>query len=216
MLSCYAIRSQTERRQLGRGATVVSCINGFKNLLSPLLPSSPCLFLCFFFPSSIGGERRLPSGLCRSSWRAPFEAFHSGSSSQDCTLLSWLCSINNSPPASLLPPSSFCSSPLSIYSCVRGGSVCACVWGKEGVRERELEVEWMREEMGRMLICMCFFFLSIFPVPVFSLRLRLYSPSLGICPLLECMCLCLFALSISFSVCVCVYIYHMVPFLSAA
>lgn len=26
------------------------------------------------------------------------------------------------------------------------------------MRERELEVEWMREEMGRMLICMCFFF----------------------------------------------------------
>lgn len=131
---------------------------------SMALKTSPLLFClplpvsssAFFF-SSIGGERGLPSGLCRSSWRAPFEAFHSSSSPQDCTLLSWLCSINNSPPASLLPPSSFCSSPLSIYSCVRGGSVCACVWGKEGVRERELEVEWMREEMGRMLICMCFF-----------------------------------------------------------
>lgn len=87
------------------------------------------------------------------------------------------------------------------------------------MRERGSERERARGRVdargdGKDVNMRVFFFLSIFPVSVFSLRLRFYSPSLGICPLLECMCLCLFAQSISFSVCV--YIYHMVPFLSAA
>lgn len=118
-------------------------------LSSSLLPSSLSLLFCFFF-WSISCTQGLPSGLCRSSWQAPFEAFHSCSSSQDCTLVSWLCAINSNPPGSPLPSSSFCSSPLSIYSSVRGGSVCACMCMCEGKEKREGEAEWLREEMERM------------------------------------------------------------------
>lgn len=95
--------------------------------LKSLLSSFAFLSLSLPLFFSISGTQALPSGLCRSSWQAPFEASHSCSSSQDCTLISWLCSINNSPPGSFLPSSSLCSSPLSIYSSVRGGSVCACM-----------------------------------------------------------------------------------------
>ncbi|MEQ2245608.1 hypothetical protein ILYODFUR_029751 [Ilyodon furcidens] len=92
-------------------------------------------------------SRGLPSGLCRSNWQVPFKAFHSCSSHQDCTLLPWLCSINNSPPASRLPPSSFCSSLLSVYFCARGGSVFVCARERERERETVREAEWMGEEM---------------------------------------------------------------------
>lgn len=136
----------------------------------PLLPSSLCLFLHLF---SMSDARGLPSGLCRSSWQAPFEAFHSCSSPQDCALLYWLCSNINSPPASLLPPSSFCSSPLSIYSCVRGGSVCACVC----VWRREREREWVREEMEMMRV------LSLKCSSLLTSTQRLDLLSRRICPL---------------------------------
>lgn len=126
--------------------------------LKPPLSSFSFLFLPLPLPFFICGVRGLPSGLCRSSWQAPFEAFHSCSSYQDCALLSWLCSINKSPPASLLTPSSSCSLPLSICSCVREGSVSACVCvcvrkrGRGGDRERRerREAEWVKVEMAML------------------------------------------------------------------
>lgn len=120
--------------ELGCGATVVSCISSFKNLPFRILYCPSVLSSFFSFNS-----RGLPSGLCRSNWQAPFKAFQSCSSPHDCALLPWLCSINNSPPASLLPPSSFCSSLLSVYFCARGGSVFVCVREGEGVIERARE-----------------------------------------------------------------------------
>ena len=195
------------------------------------------LLLCFFaFPSSvsstalffslsISGARGLPSGLCRSSWQAPFEAFHSCSSPQDCALLPWLCSINNSPPASLLPPSSFCSSQRSIFSRVRGGSVCACVcvclcvcvcggrereWERERQRERvrEAESEWVRDGED---VNMCV--RSLLNAPLFWLLRGLDFSSLRVRPLKRA---CVYAYShtalasvcvhVRVCVCVCVYI----------
>lgn len=103
-------------------------------------PPSQC-YRCASSSSSafflVSGAWDLPSGLCRSSWLAPFEAFHSCFAPQDLPNPSLaFCSVNNSPAASLLPPSSFCSSPLYIYLCVRGGSV-KCVRRRERETRRE-------------------------------------------------------------------------------
>lgn len=110
------------------------------------------LFYPLFFSFN---SRGLPSGLCRSNWQAPFKAFQSCSSPHDCALLPWLCSVNNSPPASLLPPSSFCSSLLSVYFCARGGCmfVCEGEWesNRESKRETVRKGEWIGEKMWRML-----------------------------------------------------------------
>lgn len=101
----------------------------------------------------LSGAWDLPSGLCRSSWLAPFEAFHSCFGPQDCPILPWLCSVNNSPAASLLPPSFFCSSPLYIYLYVRGGSVKSVrQQERETGRERATQSGFKRRSGGGVLL----------------------------------------------------------------